>query len=214
MSISIVIADDHQIVRKGIRALLEMEQGFCVVGEASDGLSAVQMVEKLEPDILILDLMMPGLGGLEVARQVYHRKLKTRIIVLSMHANEAYVLDALRNGVSGYVLKDASTDDLVNAVNQVAGGQRFLSAPISERAIQVYIQKASEQGADHYESLTEREREVLHLVAEGLSSAEIATRLSLSSRTVEDHRNHLMRKLNLHNQTDLIRYALRRGIIE
>ena len=157
--------------------------------------------------------MMPGLNGLEVTRQVSQRAPQTRIIILSMHANEAYVLEALRNGASAYVLKDSRADDLVYAVREVMEGRRYLSPPLSERAINSYIRQANESTLDPYETLTNREREVLNLAAQGCNATEIAQKLSISGRTAETHRANLMRKLDLHTQTDLIRYALRRGII-
>jgi len=211
---TIVLADDHHVVRQGLRALLEAEPGFRLVGEAGDGLETVQLVERLHPDVLVLDLMMPGLNGLEVTLQVGKRSPQTRVVILSMHANEAYVLEALRNGAAGYVLKDASAAELVQAVREVAAGRRYLSSPLSERAIEAYVGKDQETTLDRYETLTTREREVLHLVAEGHTNAEIAARLSISPRTAETHRANMMRKLGLQTQTDLIRYALRRGIIE
>ncbi len=210
---TIVLADDHRIVRQGLRALLEAEPDFQLVGETGDGLEAVQLAQRLEPDVVVLDLMMPSINGLEATRQISDSCPRTHVIILSMHADEGYVLESLRNGAAGYVLKDSSADDLVRAVREVVGGRRYLSAPLSERAIEVYMQKAQETPPDPYEELTNREREVLHLVAEGHSSTEIAERLSISPRTVETHRANMMRKLDLHSQTDLIRYALKRGII-
>jgi DNA-binding NarL/FixJ family response regulator len=214
MPLRIVLADDHSIVRKGLRSLLEGVSEFRVVGEAVDGLQTVQLVEQYQPDILILDIMMPGLSGLDVARQVKQRAPKTRIIILSMHSNEQYVIDALNVGVSGYVLKESTTEDLIKAVHQVSSGHRYLSEAISERAIDVFIERAQREHADPYENLTDREREVLHLAAEGLSNNEIAARLSISVRTVETHRANMMHKLKLVNQTDLVRYAFNRGLIQ
>lgn len=213
MPTTIVLADDHHIVRQGLRALLEAEPDLSVVGEASDGLDAVRLVERLKPNVLVLDLIMPGLSGLEVTRQVRQRSPGTRVVVLSMHATEAYVLEALRNGGSGYVLKDSSASDLVQAVRAAAAGRRYLAPPLTERAIEAYAQKAETAPPDPYDTLTAREREVLHLAAEGRPSSEIARRLFISPRTVETHRAALMRKLGLRTQTDLIRYALQRGII-
>jgi DNA-binding NarL/FixJ family response regulator len=211
---TIVLADDHHVVRQGLRALLEAEPDFHLIGEAGDGLEAASLVERLQPDVLVLDLMMPGLSGLELTRQVRQRALRhTQVLILSMHADEAYVLEALKNGAAGYVLKNSSAADLVQAVREAAAGRRYLSPPLSKRAIEAYIEKAKAAPLDPYETLTTREREVLHLAAEGYANAEIAARLSISSRTAETHRAHLMHKLGLHNQTDLIRYALRRGII-
>ncbi|HEY6121762.1 MAG TPA: response regulator transcription factor [Pyrinomonadaceae bacterium] len=209
----IVLADDHQIVRQGLRALLEAESGFQVIGEAGDGLAAIHLVETLNPGVLVLDLMMPGLNGLDVMRQIKKRLPDTQIVILSMYAEEAYVLQALSNGASGYVLKDSSSADLVLAVREAAAGRRYLSPPLSARAIEAYQEKAKAANLDRYETLTSREREVLHLAAEGLTNAEIASRLGISSRTAETHRSNLIHKLDLHTQADLIRFALRRGII-
>jgi two-component system response regulator NreC len=213
MPVTILLADDHHLVRQGLRALLERQDEFHVVAEASNGLEAIKLAEHLHPDVLIVDVMMPGLGGLEVTRQVCQRLPYTRVIVLSMYANEAYVLEALRSGAAGYVLKDASISELVQAVRDVVGGGRYLSPPLSKRAIEVYVQKAQTAVLDLYETLTTREREVLQLAAEGRTNAEMAAALGISPRTVETHRAHLMQKLGLHTQTDLIRYALLRGIL-
>ena len=213
MTVSILLADDHPVVRQGLRALLEGESDFRIIGEVGDGLEASQLAERLQPDVLVLDLMMPGLNGLEVARQVSQRSPRTRIVILSMHSNEAYVLEALRNGATGYVLKDSSAADLVRAVREVTAGRRYLSPPLSERAIEAYTQKAKVAALDLCDTLTTREREVLHLAAEGHTNREIADRLHISPRTVEVHRANMMHKLGLRTQTDLIRYALRRGIL-
>ncbi len=210
---TIMLADDHPVVRQGLRALLEAEQDFTVVGEAADGLEVAGLVERLRPNVLVLDLMLPGLGGIEVTRQICHRFPQTRVVILSMYANEAYVLEVLRNGAVGYVIKEASAAQLVQAVREVSAGRRYLSPPLSENAIQAYIQKAQTIPLDLYETLTTREREVLHLAATGNSNIETADQLGISSRTAETHRANLMRKLGLHNQTELIRYAMRRGIL-
>jgi DNA-binding NarL/FixJ family response regulator len=210
---TIVLADDHHIVRQGLRSLLEAEPGFSVVGETGDGVEAAQLVERLQPGVLVLDLMMPGLNGLEVTRQVSQRSPQTRVVILSMHANEAHVLEALRAGAVAYVLKESTSAELVRAVREAVAGRRYLSPPLSERAIEAYMQKAESVALDPYETLTAREREVLYLVAEGHTNAEIADRLFISRRTVETHRANLMRKLGLRTQTDLISYALRRGIL-
>lgn len=213
MMTTIVLADDHHIVRQGLRALLEVENDLKVVGEAGDGLEAVRNVETLNPEVLVLDLMMPGLNGLDVLKQIKKRAPHTHIVILSMYANEAYVLEALSNGASAYVLKDSSSADLVMAVREAAAGRRYLSPPLSDRAIEVYQEKAKAANLDRYETLTSREREVFHMAAEGLTNPEIATRLGISSRTAETHRSNLMHKLDLHTQADLIRFALRKGII-
>ena len=211
---TIVLADDHQLVRQGLRALLEVESDLRVIGEAGDGLEAVRLVERLNPNVLILDLMMPGINGLEVTRQIKKNSFQTGIVILSMYADEAYVLEALGNGASAYVLKDSNASDLVHAVREVAAGRRYLSPPLSDRAIEVYQETAKATVIDKYETLTTREREVLHLSAEGCTSSEIASRLGISARTAETHRTHLMSKLGLHTQVELIRYSLRRGIIQ
>lgn len=213
---TIVLADDHPIVRQGIRAVLEEEPDCKVIGEAEDGLEAVEMVERLKPDVLIVDVMMPRLSGLEVTRRVCQRGSRTRVVVLSMHSNEPYVLEALRNGAMAYVLKTAPTDSLLLAVRTAIRGQRYLSPPLTERAIAVYIQSASQDSVqtDRYEMLTPREREIFHLAADGLTNSSIAERLSISPRTAETHRSNLMRKLELRSQADLLRYAMQRGIIQ
>lgn len=212
--ISIILADDHQIVRQGLRSLLDAEADMKVVGCAATGLEAVELVNKLRPEILVTDMMMPELNGIEVTRQALQRSPATRVIVLSMHSNEGYVTQALRNGALGYVLKDSSLEELVDAVRSVLSGRRYLSESISERMIETYIQKEQDASVDDpYETLTNREREVIQMVAEGHSSTEIAERLTISARTVETHRSNLMRKLSLGNQTELIRFAIRKGIL-
>lgn len=213
MSVKILLADDHPVVRLGLRALLEAEPDFQLVGEAAEGLEVVPMVERLQPDVLVLDLMMPGLGGLEITRRVTQRWPATHIVILSMHANEAYVVEALRNGASAYVLKGSHASELVHAVREAAADRHYLTPPLSERAIASYVERAEARALDVYDTLTTREREVLHLAAEGHSTPEIATRLFVSRRTVETHRINLMRKLTLRSQTELVRYALRRGIM-
>jgi len=213
MAVTIILADDHHVMRQGLRMLIEAQEDFRVVAEAGDGLAAVQLTERLTPNVLIVDVMMPGLNGLEVTRQVVQRSPRTRVIMLSMYSNEAYVLEALKNGAAGYVLKESTATDLVRAVHEVAAGRRYLSPPLSEHAIEAYLEKAHDTPFDRYETLTTREREVLQLAAEGRTNAEIAAALFVSPRTVETHRAHLMHKLDLRTQADLIRYALRRGIL-
>ncbi len=210
---TIALADDHQVVRQGLRVLLEAEPDFSVVGEAGDGLAAIRLVESLNPNILLLDLMMPGLNGQEVIGTVRKRQPRTRTIVLSMHSSEPYVLEALKNGAAGYVLKDASCADLIRAVREVTAGRRFLSPPLSERAIDAYQEKARASVADAYDLLTRREREVLQLTAEGHTNNAIGTRLSISPRTVETHRTNVMHKLGLRSHTELIKYSIARRII-
>jgi DNA-binding NarL/FixJ family response regulator len=211
---SIVLADDHQVVRQALRLLLAAEPDLQVVGEAGDGLGVACLVERLRPDVLVVDLMMPGLNGLEVTRQVRERCPATRVVILSMHDNEAYVLEALRNGAAGFILKDASAIEFLAGVRAVASGRRYLSPPLSDRALEAYAQMAASSVQDPYELLTPREREVLHLAAEGLGASEIAGRLTISPRTAETHRENFMRKLGLHSHADLIRYAMKRGLVE
>ena len=210
---TIVLADDHQVVRQGLRLLLEAEPGFSVIGEVADGLEVAGVVERLKPDVLILDLMMPGLGGLDVSRQVSRRSPDTRVVILSMHSSDAYVVEALRKGASAYVLKGSSASDLIGAVREALAGRRYLSPPLSEKAIETYVQKTRDAAVDIYETLTSREREVLHLAAEGMSSTAMGERLGISPRTAETHRTNVMRKLGLHSRTELIRYAIKRGIL-
>jgi len=211
---TIVLADDHHVVRQSLRLLLESEPDFHILAEASDGLEAVAEVERLQPEVLVLDMVMPGLSGIEVTRRTATCSPRTQVVILSMYQNEAYVLEALRAGARAYVLKSSKSEELVHAVREAACGRRYLSAPVSERIISDYIDRVESFILDPYEALTTREREVLHLSAEGLSNAEIATRLSISQRTAETHRANFMRKIGLRNQTDVIRYALRRGIIQ
>ena len=209
----IVLADDHHVVRRGLKTLLEAEPDFDVIGEASDGLEAADLVERLQPDVLVLDMVMPGLNGVEVTRRAAKHSPQTRIVILSMYDNEAYVLEALRAGAKAYVLKRSTSEELVRAIREAIAGRYYLSPPLSGRAIEAYMEKAKDVTMDPYGILTPREREVLHLAAEGFTSAQIATRLYISPRTAETHRASVMRKLGLRTRTDLIRYALRRGIL-
>jgi two-component system response regulator NreC len=213
MTISIMLADDHPVVRRGMQTLLEAEPDFSVIGETGDGLDTVREVERLQPDVLVLDLMMPGLSGLEVLRIIRQRSPRTRVVVLSMHNNNAFVVTALKEGATGYVLKGSEEQNLVHAVREAVAGRRFLSPPVTERAIDAYISQARAAPIDPHETLTAREREVLQLAAEGKTSGEIAARLQISHRTVENHRANVMRKLGLKNHSELVCYALRRGLI-
>ena len=213
MTLSIMLADDHPVVRRGMQTLLETEPDFSIIGEAGDGLETVRLVERLQPDVLVLDLMMPGLSGLEALPIIRQRLPRTRVVVLSMHGDNAFVAEALKNGATGYVLKGCEEQNLILAVREAAAGRRFLSPPVTERAIDAYIEQARAAPIDPHETLTAREREVLQLAAEGSTGAEIAARLHISQRTVENHRANVMRKLGLKNQSELVRYALRRGLI-
>ena len=211
--ITIGLAEDHHLVRQGFKLVLTAEQDFKLVGEAADGLEAVKLVETKKPSVLLLDLMIPRLHGLEVVRQLKGEQSQTKVVILSMHADEPYVMEALRNGACGYVLKDCTAADLVQAVRTVAAGRRYLSPVLAERALTGYVEHPGASDLDVYETLTNRERLVFQLAAEGKTSAEIAAALFISPRTAETHRANLMRKLSLRSQTDLVRFAIRRGII-
>jgi two-component system response regulator NreC len=212
VALSVMLADDHAIVRQGLRAILNTVSDVKLVGEAADGQEALRLAERLRPEVLVLDLMLPGLNGFEVARQVRRRSPHTQVVVLSMHSDAAYVLEALRAGALGYVVKDAGVEELLRAVRMAAAGRRYLSPPLSETALGAVAGRPEGEGLppDPYETLTAREREVLQLTAEGLSGAAVAARLFISPRTVESHRANLMRKLGVRNQKELIRYALQR----
>lgn len=190
--------------------VLQAQPDFQVIGEAGDGLEAIRLVEQVKPDVLVVDLMMPGVNGMEVIRQVC--KL-TRVVVLTMHDQDAYVVEALRNGALGYVLKDATTTELLEAIRQVANGKQFLSAPFTTRARELWAMVKNQASGDPYDRLTGREREILQLVGQGHSNQGAGELLQISVRTVEVHRARLMRKLGVKNQTELIRYAIERGLV-
>lgn len=213
MPISVILADDHPIVRRGMQTVLEHEQDFSIVGVARDGLQAVRLTEQLKPDVLILDLMMSGLSGLEALRILRERYLRTRVVILSMYCSNAFIAQALQNGALGYVLKDSTEKDLSRAVREAAAGRRFLSPPVTETAINTYIELSKTSAFDAHGTLAPRQREVLQLAAEGKTNAEMAARLNISQCTVENHRASLTQKLGLQNQTDLIRHAMRHGLI-
>src|SRR5689334_5652392 len=212
-NISIVLADDHAVLRQGLHSLLERELGYAVVGEAADGESAIDLVAQLAPDVLVVDLMMPGMSGLEVIRQVRQCSPHTRVLVFSMHADAVYVREALRAGAIGYVLKEAAASELVQAVREAAQGRRYLSLVLTESLLDSSSLQVGTHVDDPYDLLTESERAVLKLAAQGHTAAEIAGRLSLSQRTVETYRTNLLHKLDLRNQAELVRYAIKRGII-
>jgi DNA-binding NarL/FixJ family response regulator len=207
------LADDHAVVRDGLRALLEAEGDLIIVAEAADGLEALDLVRRHHPDVLLLDLVMPGMNGLEVARQAPQVSPRTKIVVLSMHADEAYVVQALTAGALGYVLKRSTGGELVHAIREVLAGRRYLSAPLNDSLIEAYLRKLRADQSDPFGALTTREREVMQLAAEGHTSGEIAQRLVISPRTVEMHRANMMQKLGLHSHADLVRYAIQRGLL-
>ena len=210
----LLIGDDHTLMRHGLRKILEERQDWEVVAEAGDGRAAVQQTLELEPDVAVLDIGMPLLNGIEATRQIVRRKPHVRVLILSMHADEAYVTQAVTAGASGYVLKDSAGADLVGAIAAVAAGKSFFSPPVARVLLDDYTRRLSEKGiSDRYDSLSEREREIFQLVAEGHSTKEIAAMLSVSPTTVETHRAHIMQKLDVHNTAELVLYAVRRGVI-
>jgi DNA-binding NarL/FixJ family response regulator len=213
MKTRVLLADDHQVIIDGLKALLSSEDDLEVIGQATDGLQVVPRVLELKPDVVVLDLMMPGLGGLEVARQMRDRAPATKVIILSMHSNDAYVVEALRNGAAGYVLKQAEARALIDAIRTVRGGTRYLSPPLSEEKLERWEIDAKAAPFDPYDTLSTREREVLQLAAEGLTSAEIGGRLTIGKRTVETHRANLQRKLGVKTQADLVRFAVKKGLV-
>lgn len=212
MSLSLLLAEDHPVVREGLRAMLEAEADFQVVGQTGNSSEVCPMVEELKPDVLVLDLVMPGIGGLSALRELTRRGVETRVVVLSMYANEAYVLDALQNGAGAYVLKQSEAGELIRGIREVCKGRRYLSPPLSQRAVDAYAHRAKGQVPNDDAALTTREREVLTLVGQGFTSAQIAEGLFISVRTVESHRSNLMKKLGLHSQAEMVRAALRREL--
>jgi DNA-binding NarL/FixJ family response regulator len=212
VSLSVLLAEDHPVVREGLRAMLEAEGDFQVVGQTGNSSDVGGMVEELHPDVLVLDLIMPGIGGLNALRELARRRLPTRVVVLSMYANEAYVLEALQNGAGAYVLKQSEAAELVRGIREVVKGRRYLSPPLSQRAVEAYAKRAKGTIATEEAELTAREKEVLTLVGQGFTSAQIGERLFISVRTVESHRSNLTKKLGLHSQAEMVRTALRREL--
>jgi two-component system, NarL family, response regulator NreC len=213
-NIRILVADDHGIVRQGLRFVLEREADLEVVGEAADGREAVRLAEALDPRVIIMDIGMPQLNGIEATSQIVRRDPDVKVIILSMHSDEVYLLRALSAGVRGYLLKGTADQDLVRAVRAVAEGKCFFSPAISQMLAEEYTRQLRKTNAqDSYELLTEREREILQLLAEGKSNKEVATVLDVSPYTVETHRTHLMQKLNLHNTAEIVLYAVRKQIV-
>jgi len=212
--IRILLADDHTVVRKGLRLLLESEPGFTVIADAADGRAAVALAEQHAPDVVVMDVAMPMLNGIEAARQITAKLPAAAVVFLSMHSDESYVLKALKAGARAYLLKDSAEHDLIQAVRAVTQGKSFFSPAISKLMVEDYIRELNErQIEDSYELLTTREREVLQLLAEGKSNKEVANVLNLSLYTVETHRGNILQKLNLHSGAELILYAIRKGVI-
>jgi two-component system response regulator NreC len=212
--VTVALVDDHAIVRQGLRALLETDPTIKVVGEAANGLAAIKLVKRRKPQVVVCDLMLPDLNGLEITRKILRLKLKTRVVMLSMYGNEAYVLDALKSGAAGYVVKESSGAELFQAIRTVMAGLRYVSPTLSRgHAVSAYLRKIQPIAADPYESLTTREREVLQLVVQWGTRRDIGTKLKISPRTVESHQANLMRKLGLDTHHNLIQYVLKRGIM-
>ena len=212
--IRVLLVDDHRILREGVRALLAGEPGIKVVGEAEDGESAILQVDSVKPDVVLMDMVMPRLGGLEATVRIKASHPEVVVLIMSMHDNDEYVQQVIRAGASGYVLKGVTGDDLVRAINAVYEGASFVDPAIAAKLVEDYVHRVrGDVTGDPKELLTPREQEILKLVAEGHSNHEIATQLFLSKKTVETHRANTMRKLDLHDVTELVKYALRRGII-
>ena len=212
--IRILLADEHTVVRKGLILLLESHPGFKVIAEASNGREAVAMAEAHTPDVVVLDVAMPTLNGIEAARQISSKLPQTAIVFLSMHSDESYVLKALKSGAKAYLLKDSAEYDLINAIKAVTDGKAFFSPAISKMMVEDYMQQMREREVeDSYELLTTREREMVQLFAEGKAPKEVAAMLNLSLYTVETHRSNIFQKLNLHSGAELILYAVRKGVI-
>jgi len=212
--IRILLADDHTLMRSGIRALLEDEPGLTIIGEAEDGRSAVAQACRLEPDVVIMDIAMPLLNGLEATRQIKQQCPHVRVLILSMHENEEYIRQVLEAGAMGYILKDAAARELISAIRSVYRGEAVLSPAVTRLVIEDYLRWGGTRPQEEADGLSPREREVLQLIAEGYTSKQIAEILSISIKTVQAHRNNLMQKLDLHDRGELIKYAIQKKIIE
>jgi two-component system response regulator NreC len=214
MKIRILLADDHTILRAGLKMMLNAQPDMEVVGEAQDGRQAIEEVQKLRPDIVLMDITMPDLNGIEAARQIKRLIPDVKILMLTMHEHDEYVFQALQAGASGYMLKEAADTELITALHVITSGQFYLSPTAQSVVVGDYLQKVrTGEERDSYSSLTEREREILKLVAEGFTNNQIAERLIISPKTVDTHRTHIMDKLNMHSRAELIKYAMRRGLL-
>ena len=212
-TLRILLADDHTVVRQGLRKVLEERADWQVVAEAGDGREAVRLAEQHKPDVAVIDVAMPLLNGIETTRQIVRRVPDVRILVLSMHSDEAYVTQILKAGATGYLLKDSADVDLLEAVSAVSQGQSFFSPAVARLMLDDYVWQRGEGASDRYESLSEREREIFQLIAEGMTNKGMATLLCISPSTVETHRAHIMEKLDLHSAAEIVLYAVRRGVI-
>jgi len=213
-NIKVLVADDHTILRQGIKALLDNQAGIEVIGEAKDGREALTLIERLLPDVILMDIGMPGLNGLEATRRIKKKFPEIKVLVLTMYTNEEYVFQILHAGANGYLVKETAFQDLISAIKAVYRDEAFMSPSISKKVINRYTQGVREANDTVCDILTTREREILQLIAEGSSSKKIAEALFISPKTVETHRTHIMDKLNIHNRTDLVKYAIRTGIVD
>jgi DNA-binding NarL/FixJ family response regulator len=214
MSIRILLADDHVIVRDGLRALLEKQPDMAVVAEAADGRDCVRLAEEHVPDIVIMDIAMPNMNGIEATRRITTTLPRTAVVILSMHQDESYVLRSLKAGAKGYLLKDSLRSDVIEAIRAVLQGRSFLTRKVGKILQEDYVRQLERRGLDDsYDLLTDREREILQLIAEGRTNKEVAVMLNVSLTTVETHRTHILQKLGLHSVPELILYAVRKGII-
>jgi DNA-binding NarL/FixJ family response regulator len=210
----VVLADDHSVVRQGLRAWLERSGHVQVVGEAADGREAVAVVEQLQPDVVIMDIAMPMLNGIDATAQITRRNPDTKVIILSMHTDESYILRALGAGAKGYLLKESTETDVLPAVQSVRDGKPYFTPSIARLLLEDYMRSLKQNNLqDSYDLLTEREREVLQLLAQGKSNKEVAQVLDLSPHTIDSHRTNMMQKLNLHNTAEIVLYVVRKGII-
>ena len=210
----ILLADDHVVMRQGLRALLERQSNLEVVGESENGRETIDLAASLRPDVLVMDVGMPILNGIEATKTIVTQNREISVIILSMHVDESYVMRALKAGARGYLLKDSAPADLMNAIQAVSQNKSFFSPKVSHILAEDYVRILKQKGAvDSYDLLTTREREILQLIAEGKANKEIAAALNISPYTVETHRSHILEKLNLHNPAELILYAVRKGII-